>query len=102
MYLSYDRTAFYATNNPELRITFDTNITYREEELSLEKGVWGTKLLNRGERVLEIKIPGSMPVWLAEILADLKIYPTSFSKYGRAYLQTLENKFKKQKVNDCA
>lgn len=102
MYLSYDRTAYYVTDNPELRITFDTNITYREEELSLDKGVWGTKLLNKGERVLEIKIPGAMPVWLADILADLKIYPTSFSKYGRAYLQTVNNNFKKEKVNDCA
>ena len=52
--------------------------------------------------MLEIKIPGAVPVWLADILADLKIYPTSFSKYGRAYLQTVNNNFKKEKVNDCA
>jgi hypothetical protein len=34
---------------------------------------------------MEIKIPGTMPLWLAHILDQLEIYPTSFSKYGKAY-----------------
>ena len=34
---------------------------------------------------MEIKIAGAMPLWLAESLAKCRIYPTSFSKYGRAY-----------------
>ncbi|MGN0601824.1 MAG: VTC domain-containing protein [Oscillospiraceae bacterium] len=102
MFVSYERIAFVGVDNQNLRITFDKNITYREHELSLDKGVWGTKLLNEGERVLEIKIPGAMPLWLAEILDDLKIYPTSFSKYGRAYLQTVNKKLKMEKVNNCA
>ena len=41
MYLSYDRIALYARNDPGLRITFDSDILYREEALELEKGIWG-------------------------------------------------------------
>ena len=34
---------------------------------------------------MEIKIAGAMPLWLAEALSRCGIYPTSFSKYGKAY-----------------
>ena len=102
MFLSYERTAFYSKNDPELRITFDKNIIYRQEEMSLDKGVWGTHLLKKGERVLEIKVPGSMPKWLSQILDELEIYPTSFSKYGKAYAEVTSENFNKGKVNYCA
>lgn len=85
MYLSYDRIAYAGVGNPDLRITFDGNITYREEETRLEKGVWGEKLLDPHMRIMEIKIPGAMPLWLSALLDELKIFPTSFSKYGEAY-----------------
>lgn len=85
MYISYDRIATYGIEDPNLRITFDGNITWRTQELELSKGVWGSKLLNEGERLMEIKIGGAMPLWLVKILDELEIYPTSFSKYGNAY-----------------
>ena len=34
---------------------------------------------------MEIKTVGSMPVWLSELLTELKIYGCSFSKYGTEY-----------------
>ena len=114
MYLSYDRVAFIGTADPELRITFDSNITYREEEMRLEKGVWGEKLLDPHTRIMEIKIPDAMPLWLGYLLDDLKIYPASFSKYGEAYQRVfsqapdrdeylrLNGTNSKGKVNDCA
>lgn len=114
MYLSYDRIAYAGVGNPDLRITFDGNITYREEETRLEKGVWGEKLLDPHTRIMEIKIPGAMPVWLSELLDDLKIYPGSFSKYGEAYKRVFSEALdrskdtklteinKKGTVNDCA
>jgi hypothetical protein len=34
---------------------------------------------------MEVKITKSVPLWLSNILADLKIYKTSFSKYGTEY-----------------
>ncbi|MDF2819851.1 MAG: hypothetical protein K0R15_292 [Clostridiales bacterium] len=85
MYISYNRIAMYGIEDPELRVTFDSNILWRKEELWLECGIWGNQLLEEGQRLMEIKIPGSMPLWLSHILDELEIYPTSFSKYGKGY-----------------
>ena len=43
-----------------------------------------------GERLMEIKIAGAMPIEIAKILSKLNIYKTSFSKYGRGYARKLE------------
>ncbi len=102
MFLSYDRLAFVAKNDPELRLTFDTHILYRQDNLGLDKGQWGKELLPPGTRIMEIKIPGSMPLWLSHILDELKIYPASFSKYGTAYSKELAEDLKKGKVITCA
>ncbi|MDF2510798.1 MAG: molecular chaperone [Herbinix sp.] len=90
MYISYERVAMFAIDNPEVRVTFDQNILWREEELWLESGAWGKPILKEGQRLMEIKIPGTMPLWLAHILNELEIFPASFSKYGKGYLQSLE------------
>lgn len=88
MYISYDRTALVGVDDPELRITFDNNILWREERQYLEAGVFGNPLLKKGEVLMEIKIPFTMPIWLSHILDELEIYPTSFSKYGMSYKQS--------------
>jgi SPX domain protein involved in polyphosphate accumulation len=90
MYISYNRTAMYGVEDSELRVTFDSNILWREEELHLSSGAWGCPILKEGQHLMEIKIPGAMPLWLAHMLDELEIYPTSFSKYGRAYLQSVK------------
>lgn len=93
MYISYERIAQYDTRNPALRVTFDSDICWREEELDLRKGAWGQPVLDAGQCLMEIKIPGAMPLWLGDILDELHIYPVSFSKYGRAYrASALESK----------
>ena len=102
MYLSYDRIALYASDDPEVRITFDSNVTYRENALDLSRGVWGSELLEKGERIMEIKIAGAMPMWLVRILDKLDIYPTSFSKYGAAYQKEMTNKNMEKESVYCA
>lgn len=102
MFLSYDRIALCGIENPSLRITFDSNIIYRECQLELEKGIWGEKLLDENTRIMEIKIPEAMPVWLSKILDELEIFPQSFSKYGTAYLEKLSEKNNKGRVISCA
>lgn len=92
MSISYERIALRGIEEPDLRITFDCSILWREEDLLLERGVWGNPILKEGQRLMEIKIPGAMPVWLSHILDELAIYPVSFSKYGRGYLQSLKIK----------
>ena len=91
----YDREAFYDRTDIGVRLTFDSNVLARGWDLDLEKGIYGERVLENGLYILEVKTAGAMPMWIAEMLNEFKIYPTSFSKYGTAYkngLLTRENK----------
>lgn len=85
VFLSYDREAYRARAGGDLRVTFDTNILYRREELSLCEDVWGTPLLEPEQALMEIKTMGGIPLWLVHFLTENRLYKTSFSKYGAAY-----------------
>ena len=87
VYLAYLREAFFGVADPNLRITFDTDILWRDENADLTKGVYGTPVLPRGKTLMEIKTDKALPLWLARVLSEEKIYKTSFSKYGEAYKQ---------------
>ena len=111
MYLSYERIALFGNEDPALRVTFDRNILFREEDLRLESGSYGRTILPEGTRVMEIKITNAMPLWLAHMLDEMRIFPASFSKYGSAYTLVCkeklaakenENTEKKDKVTNCA
>lgn len=102
MYISYERIAMNEEEDSELRVTFDTNILWRKEELNLKEGSWGNSILEPGQRLMEIKIAGAMPLWLGEILNELQIYPISFSKYGRAYQDQLKQQIKDRGGKYCA
>lgn len=85
LFLAYDRIAFAGVDDPELRITFDTGIRSRYDNLSLAAGDQGRPLLKKGWILMEIKAGEAFPIWLSELLAKLTIYPRSFSKYGSIY-----------------
>ena len=68
-------------------MTFDTDIRCREQEMHLSAGDAGKLLLPKDQVLMEIKIPGVMPLWLARTLSELQIYPASFSKYGTFYME---------------
>ena len=86
VFIAYDRQAFQGIENKELRITFDTKLRYRLENLDLRNGDYGEPILNDEDKILmEIKIPGTCPLWLSRILSELKIHSFSFSKYGTCY-----------------
>ena len=113
MYLSYDRIAMFGNEDKELRVTFDRNLTFREDDLHLESGSYGRKALPEGTRIMEIKITNAMPLWLSHILDELKIFPASYSKYGACYTilekerrsglsEKKRNIEKKEKVSYCA
>ena len=89
--LFYDRMAYYSKDDPELRLTFDTNIRFRNRELDLSRGDYGTVILDESQFILEIKCIDSMPLWLTHALDRLKIYPSSYSKYGTAYKYMLSS-----------
>ena len=83
--LCYDREAFYAMDDPELRMTFDSDIRWRAEALDLRAGTDGTPILTPGQVLLEVKTATAVPLWLCRLLSGAGIRQTSFSKYGRAY-----------------
>jgi len=88
--LTYVRRAFYGAENPDFRMTIDKDITCRYDSLHLTDGVFGDPILKENTYLLEIKIPGIMPLWMSEILSRLKIFPASISKYGTYYKNTPE------------
>ena len=92
-FIACDREAWVDREDSELRITFDRNLRWRDEDLSLTAGSGGTPLLDNGEVLMEIKIPEAAPMWLAHLLSELEIFPTSFSKYGTCYRQDLLEKY---------
>lgn len=85
MLIAYERDAYFDRELPTLRLTFDTNVRYRDKDLQLDHGHDGTRLLPEDAILMEIKTDGVMPLWLAQALSRCNILPTSFSKYGTAY-----------------
>ena len=95
LFLAYDREAYYDKDDKNFRITFDTNIIARDYDLKLEKGVYGEKLYDDNTYVMEVKCLGGLPLWFVKIINELEIYPTSFSKYGKVYINSMKNKKEK-------
>lgn len=85
VFLSYQREAYYAKDDPSLRITFDDTILCRQDDLSLCSPVSGKPILPEDMVLMEVKCAGGIPLWLTRILSRERIYKTSFSKYGTAY-----------------
>lgn len=84
-FIACDRYAWVDRENPELRITFDENLRWRTDRLDLTLGADGESLTEPGAVLMEIKIPGTAPLWLARLLSDQRVFPTGFSKYGTCY-----------------
>ena len=80
-----DRTAYFSSEDRNVRVTFDRNIRFRNQMLDLSTGSQGVKLLDSGLYVMEVKTLGSVPLWFSSALDGLEIYPRAFSKYGKAY-----------------
>lgn len=87
--IACDRLSYRGREDRELRITFDENIRWRRSELSLTAGSHGELLMKDGGVLMEIKIPGAAPLWLARTLSELEIFPVSFSKYGTCYTENI-------------
>ena len=85
VHLSYERSAWFSREDRDLRITFDKNIRFRQEDVSLTLPAGGRRILPEGESLMEIKAAAALPLWLVSELDALGIYQSTFSKYGEAY-----------------
>ena len=54
VFIGYDRLAFAGREDPELRITFDTNLRWRDTQLDLCRGGRGAPLLPPGQVLMEV------------------------------------------------
>ncbi|MBR3517040.1 MAG: polyphosphate polymerase domain-containing protein [Lachnospiraceae bacterium] len=89
LFLAYDRLAYVLKEDRTIRFTIDRNIRSRREHICLGDGDDGELLYEDGRKLLEIKAPLALPLWFAQTLAEMKIFPQSFSKYGRIYEDNL-------------
>ncbi|MDO4667383.1 MAG: polyphosphate polymerase domain-containing protein [Streptococcus sp.] len=88
MMISYDRYSMKGSKDKKVRVTVDSNIRYRDYDLDLTLGRYGLPLLDEGKAIMEIKVPGEYPNWLATILNKYGLEDQSFSKYANAYLKS--------------
>ena len=84
-FIACDREAYRAKEDHELRITFDRDIRWRKTDLDLTAGSHGELLTQPGQVLMEVKLPGAAPLWLARMFSELELFPRSFSKYGTCY-----------------
>lgn len=84
MLIMYERDAYFQKGT-DLRITFDKNIGYRNSNIVFDNDLDYKKIIKDDLVLMEIKVLNAIPLWLVKILSELKIYKTSFSKYGLSY-----------------
>lgn len=80
----YDRESY--KDDDGLRITFDSNLKYRNKNLTFIKKT-SDKTYFKSEKniIMEVKAHGFLPLWLASLLSAEYIYPERFSKIGKVY-----------------
>jgi len=89
-FIAYDRTSYYDVDDKNFRITFDSNIRSRKDDLKLEYGDAGKLYFDEKKYIMELKSLKGIPLWFTKVLSELKIYPTSFSKYGNIYKNNIK------------
>ena len=85
VFLSYERDSYKGISDSSLRLTLDQDIPFRTDRLDLREGAFGEAILLPDQTLMEVKISNAAPLWLAQALSEIGIFPVSFSKYGRAY-----------------
>lgn len=83
--ICYKRIAYFWQNDKNFRITFDSDIQTRRKEIYLGNNRYDVPLISKDKYLMEIKISDAVPKRAAELLSDLQIYKTKFSKYGEDY-----------------
>jgi len=92
VFLSYERVAYFEKGNPNLRVSLDSHILSRRNQVLFTGGDYGTPLLQEGEYIMEIKCEGHIPLWLSQQLSKQRVFRTGFSKYGTEYKKYSESK----------
>jgi len=79
--VSYDRKAYMGKYEEGLRITFDTNLRCRKENLNIEEYNKEKYFVHPSLAVLEIKTNEKVPIWLINMIQRFEIEAHRVSKY---------------------
>ena len=80
----YTRKSF--VNGDGLRVTFDENLSFRDQDFSFKRKIHDKHYFNdKKSIIMEVKATKAYPLWLVEELSKNKIYPVRFSKVGKIY-----------------
>ena len=85
LYVQYDRLALFGKEDKDFRMTFDRNLHTRRNNFVLGEQPEDECILPENTYIMEIKILGSMPLWLSKLLSEHELYSRGFSKYGSVY-----------------
>ena len=88
IYIGCKRHSYVARDDEDLRITFDSDICYRMDDLNMNASEKDKSLTDKV--VMELKAKQALPLWLSSLLDEVKAYPQGFSKVGNAYLKELK------------
>ncbi len=85
MGISYRRRAFFASNESDLRITFDHRVQYHPTEPDVEHVPdSGKALIDPSHVIMEIKFDHTVPLWLCAIVRQFGLEMIRMSKYCTA------------------
>lgn len=93
VFIGYDRHAYFAKDDGDVRITLDDNILWRTDDLDLRSEKYGETILPEGMTLMEVKVAQGIPMWLTEFLTKHNIYKASFSKYGNVYKEIAKREY---------
>ncbi len=86
VYLAYEREAYFGLEDENFRMTFDFKIKMRNTNVSFDESEEDIPVIQNDTVLLEVKTMHGLPFWFIEFLNQNKLYSTSFSKYGTAYI----------------
>lgn len=89
VFLAYERIALVGEPDSGLRVTFDRNMRWRADRLTLHAGDGGVPIMPEERVIMEVKTPRAIPLWMVSLLSECRIYPGSFSKYGTCYTENI-------------
>ena len=87
VFVAYDRLSYYSKDDINFRMTFDTNLRYRLDDLSLCDKKEDKQYFKDEVYIMEVKCMDSLPKWFVDVMSLNKIYPGSFSKVGQIYMK---------------
>ncbi|MBQ5560683.1 MAG: polyphosphate polymerase domain-containing protein [Lachnospiraceae bacterium] len=83
--VAYERIALFGKEDPSFRVTFDTNIRYRTEDVRLEAGNHGHLIFDDNTHLMEVKVTGGTPIWFSKLLSKHSAFTNRFSKIASSY-----------------